>query len=96
MHRVTLWFRNVGPALDPFDADLGVAGIAEAELGGCRFGEINDPAPYKRAPVVDRDQDRLTRPLIHNAHLGAEGQGLVRRGHGAGVHPVPARRAVAW
>src|SRR5690606_28554924 len=81
------------------DADRGNAAIAEAERCGCGLGKIDDALAVERAAIIDGDFNGIAGALVGDLHLGAEGEGTMRRRHGVlvkclaggGLLPVEAR-----
>ena len=74
-----------GQSLELADAHRSGTAIAEAELVGGGFAEIDDPAAVERAAIVDGHLDLAAGALVGDHELGAEGEGAMRRGHGVFV-----------
>jgi hypothetical protein len=72
---------------DDFGGDLAEAG--EANGAGCTRGEVEHPAMYERAAIVDGDDDATA--AMGDAELGAKGQRAMRAGHGVLIEALTRR-----
>src|SRR5215471_916361 len=84
MDRNRLW-----KTLFAFDRDRRHPG--HAELPGCGWRHIDDPAAYEWPAVVDGDDHRAAIAVIGDAHTRPEGQRGVSRGQFVGVELFAAR-----
>ena len=80
--------RAQSSALDARVTDLRMAGLDHADGPRRRLGQINNPAPYERAAVIDAHDDALAVGLVDDLDARAERQALVRGGHRRRVHPL--------
>ncbi len=67
---------------DSREAHFSGAGLHNAELRRSGLAEVDDPAPMIGPAVIDFHRHRLSRLLVGHLEFGAEGQCLVRSGHG--------------